>query len=79
MADKYSHDELVERVNSPGWALATNEKDPPVTGTLETVLQASHERNGKGKAPGLIREIETSIELDMLQIAALWRHLGLPV
>jgi len=27
----------------------------------------------------LIEEIETSVELDMLQIAQLWRYLGLPV
>ena len=78
MAEKYTHDELVERVKSPGWALVTDEKDKPVTGSLEDVLKASHERRGSGEKPGLIQQIETTIELDMLQIEQLWRYLGLP-
>jgi hypothetical protein len=79
MADKYSHDELVERVKTPGWRLMTDKKDKTVGGTLQDLLHLSHERKQKGEAPGLIEEIETSVELDMLQIAQLWRYLGLPV
>jgi hypothetical protein len=79
MADKYSHDELVERVKSPGWRLVTGGKDSTIAGTLERLLHLTHERTQKGEAPGLIEEIETSVELDMLQIAQLWRYLGLPV
>jgi hypothetical protein len=79
MADKYSHDELVKRVKTPGWRLATGSKDKTITDTLERLLHVTHERKEKGDAPGLIEEIETSIELDMLQIAQLWRYLGLPV
>ncbi len=79
MTDKYTHDELVERVKTPGWRLVTGEKEAPVGGTLERLLHLNHERKQKGEAPGLIEEIETSIELDLLQIAQLWRYLGLPV
>ena len=77
MADKYSDDELVKRVKTPGWRLVTGGKT--VTDTLERLLHMTHESKQKGEAPGLIEEIETSIELDMLQIAQLWRYLGLPV
>ena len=79
MAEKLTHDELVEQVKSPGWTLVTDRKDVPVTGSLEQVLKVSHEKHSKGEAPGLIRQIETMIELDMLQIEQLWRYLGLPV
>jgi hypothetical protein len=79
MADKYSHDDLVKKVKSPGWRLVTGKKDAAHTGTLEHLLHLSHKKKGTGESPGLIQEIETSIELDMLQIAQLWRYLGLPV
>jgi hypothetical protein len=79
MADKYSHEELVNRVKTPGWRLVPGAKDKSITDTLERLLHLTHERTQKGEAPGLIEEIETSVELDMLQIAQLWRYLGLPV
>lgn len=79
MADKYSHEELVNRVKTPGWRLVPGSKDKSITDTLERLLHLTHERTQKGEAPGLIEEIETSVELDMLQIAQLWRYLGLPV
>ena len=80
MSDKYTHDELTGRVKSPGWRLVTGKKDDnAVTGTLEHVLGVTHERRAGGQAPGLIEEIETRIELDMIQIELLWRYLGLPV
>jgi hypothetical protein len=80
MADKYTHDELAERVKTPGWRLVKGRKDDnTVTGRLEHVLGFTHERHKSGQAPGLIQEIATGIELDMIQIELLWRYLGLPV
>lgn len=79
MEKKYTHDELVEQIKSPGWAVVTSEKDKAATGSLEDVLKASHEKHVKGEKPGLIQQIETAIELDMIQIELLWNHLGLPV
>jgi hypothetical protein len=80
MAYKYTDDELAERLKSPGWRLVTDRKDDnTVTGRLEHVLGVTHEKHKSGQAPGLIQEIETGIELDMIQIERLWRYLGLPV
>jgi hypothetical protein len=80
MPDKYTHDELTQRVKSPGWRLVTGEKDDDtVTGTLEHVLGVTHEKHAGGQTPGRIEEIETKVELEMIQIELLWRYLGLPV
>ncbi len=74
MANKYTDDELQGLVKTPGW------KDGKgVSGTLEDVLKASHERHQSDAEPSLIRQLETTVELDMLQIEKLWRYLGLPV
>ena len=51
----------------------------PVTGTLEDALKSGHARHAQGHAPGRIEELETAIELDLIQIEKLWRYLGLPV
>jgi hypothetical protein len=78
MAKQYSDDELTNRVTTPGWQI--DPKDgKPVTGTLEEVLKDGHARHASGHAPGRIEELETAIELDMIQIEKLWRYLGLPV
>ena len=78
MAKQYSDDELTSRVTTPGWRL--DPKDgTPVTGTLEEVLKDGHARHTSGDAPGRIKELETAIELDIIQIEKLWRYLGLPV
>jgi hypothetical protein len=79
MANKYSFDQLVARLKSPGWRLVTDKKDKPVSGTLEDLVKVAKDQHEKGEHPGLIEEIETTIELDMIQLAELWRHLGLPV
>jgi hypothetical protein len=76
---KYSDDELLARMKSPGWHVATHEDEKPAAGSLEDAVRAAHDRHSKGEAPGLIQEIETSIELDMIAIEKLWRYLGLPV
>lgn len=78
MTKKYSFQELVEKIKTPGWLLHTGQTHKPVKGTLEEILRVSHERR-KEDSPGLIEEIETSIELDMIQIEKLWRYIGLPV
>jgi hypothetical protein len=50
-----------------------------ISGTLEQILAITHDRKQSGQAPGSIAEIETGIELDMIQIEKLWHYLGLPV
>ncbi len=79
MTDKYSHEELVEKVDTPGWRVVSDDEDKARGGTLGEVLQATHESHQKGEHPGLIQEIETAIELDLIQMQQLWRYLGLPV
>ena len=78
MPKKYSDDELATRVKTNGWRL-TRHNGEPVTGTLQHLLNLSHQRRQKGEHPGLIQEIETKIELDMIAMEKLWRFLGLPV
>jgi hypothetical protein len=79
MAEKYTHDELVELMKKPGWTLQADEPDEAASGTLEDLLTTSHQRQAAGHEPGLIRQAETSIELEMIEIEKLWRYLGLPV
>jgi hypothetical protein len=78
MTGKLSLKELIERLHTPGWWLVTDEGDKPDTGTLKEVLETTHRRHRAKGSPGLIRQIETSVELDMIQIEQLWRHMGLP-
>ena len=79
MADKYSHEDLVKRLPSLGWKLVTGNEAIPVEGTLKQMVEATHDRRQNGHATGYIQELETAIEVDMLQIQQLWRQLGLPV
>jgi hypothetical protein len=80
MANHYEEDDLTRRLASPGWRLKTgSQDDKTVSGTLEHVVRATHQRRKSGEAPGLIEEVETEIELDLIQIEKLWRYLGLPV
>ena len=78
MASRYTDDELSKRVASPGWRHESKD-DAPLTGTLEEALKSGHARHAKGQPPGRIAELETAVELDMIQIEKLWRYLGLPV
>ena len=78
MAEKYSDTDLKARMASPGWRLR-HDKEAPTTGTLQNLLHLSHRRVSDGENPGLIEEIETSVELDMVEVEKLWRYLGLPV
>jgi hypothetical protein len=78
MADKtYSDEELSTLRTSRGWHL--NAGEARHEGTLEDVAKIAHERRSRGEHPGLIKQIETSIELEMLQLEAVWRAMGLPV
>jgi len=78
MAEKFDHEDLVQQLKSSGWRLSDDQPDKTVTGTLSDVLTESHARKTEGQRPGVIEQIETAIELDMLQIEMLWRELGLP-
>jgi hypothetical protein len=78
MPNDYSHDDLAKLTTSSGWRLETDGKTEH-TGTLEHVATVAHQRRARGEHPGIIRRIETSIELEMLQLEQLWRNLGLPV
>jgi hypothetical protein len=79
MANIYTHDDLKGRMKSPGWALVTGRNELSPSGTLENILGTTHARRSGGHAQGLIQEIATGIELDMIQVEQLWQHLGLPV
>ncbi|HTT82110.1 MAG TPA: hypothetical protein VMF67_01375 [Rhizomicrobium sp.] len=72
----WSNEELTAQRTSPGWLLEADEATQE--GTLEDVAKLAHERHARGEHPGLIRQIESSIELDMLQLEALWYAMGLP-
>ena len=76
MVGKLSLKELIARLDTPGWRLVGDEDDD--TGTLKDVLETTHRRHRRNQKPGLIKQIETSVELDMIQIEQLWHHLGLP-
>ena len=76
MTEKPTHDDLVKRLHTPGWRLVTDEDE--TSGTLKDVLEENHARTKREKEPGLIRHIETTLELDAIQIQNLWRYLGLP-
>ena len=77
MTQKPTHDELVKQLHTPGWRVITDD-DEAESGTLKDVLEATHVRQQRKKAPGLIQHIETTLELDALQIQNLWHYLGLP-
>jgi hypothetical protein len=78
MPEKYTQDELKGMVKSPGWQLDAGTKDKSIVGTLEELLHITHKQHQAGERPGLIRQIATSIELDLIQVEELWYALGLP-
>ena len=78
MSKKYCDDELAARVKTPGWQLA-RDNDSPSPNACRDLLNLTHQRKSQGEHPGLIQEIETTIELDMIEVERLWRFLGLPV
>ena len=78
MMNKPEPNDLIKQLNSTGWNLIDEQSDKKTSGTLSEVLTESHSRKSKGNRPGKIEQIETAIELDMLQIELLWHQLGLP-
>jgi hypothetical protein len=78
MVGKLSLKDLIARLDSPGWHLSTEDGDTSENGTLKDVLESSHRRKQESDSPGFIKQVETTVELDMLQIQQLWQHLGLP-
>ena len=79
MSNKPTREELVEKLKTPGWQMETGSKGFQIHGTLEELLEKTHARRASGEAPGLIRQFETGLELNMIQISELWEHLGLPI
>jgi len=73
-------DELIERLPTSGWDLETGNPAFPVKNrTLEELVRTTHARNKKGEAPGIVKHVETELELDLIQLQQLWMHLGLPM
>jgi hypothetical protein len=75
--NSWSNEELTASRASPGWRLKTDQGTHE--GTLEDVAKLAHDRHARGEQPGLIQQIETSVELDLLQLESLWFSMGLPV
>ena len=75
MADKYSHDELTNRLTKPGWQ-RTTAGGAKETGTLQEMATKAHAE--RAKHPGIVKEIETAVELELIQLQKLWEYLGLP-
>jgi hypothetical protein len=75
-----SREELVAQLQTKGWDLVTGSETVPIKNrTLEEVVRATHARHKKGEEPGLIKRMETALELDLIQIQQLWEYLGLPM
>jgi len=74
----YSPDELKRKLTDKGWRINTGNASPPVEGTLHEMIEAAHGRRKNGQAIGIIEEIETKIELELIHIEELWRYMGLP-
>ncbi len=76
---EYSLEELKRKLGNNGWRTRIGDDSVHVEGTLGQVVEAAHARRGKGHSYAAVEEIETEIKLDMLQLAELWRHMGLPI
>lgn len=74
----YSLEDLKRRLNDKGWQAITVKPGRPMEGTLLDMLQAAYSRHKNGYPIGIVREVNTRIKLDLLQLEELWRHLGLP-
>jgi hypothetical protein len=74
MPNDYSHDILTQKLNSPGWQRRSGDKSQ--SGTLEELARSAHA--DRANNPGVIKEIETAVELELVQLQKLWEYLGLP-
>ena len=75
MPNDYSHDDLTNRLTKPGWQ-RTDASGATETGTLKELAAKAHA--DRAKHPGVVKEIETAVELELLQLQQLWHYLGLP-
>lgn len=75
---KHTLDHLKQNLDKPGWRTVTGDSSTSLEGTLRDTSEAAHDRRKNGHAVGYLQEIETEIEVDMLQLQELWYHLGLP-
>lgn len=74
-----THDDLIKRIKSKGWTFVTSDNGQTVKdNTLEDLAKLSHKNHTTGQQPVLIKDIENTIELDMIQLEKLWQYLGLP-
>lgn len=74
-----SHEELIKQLKNKGWQFITSDSSkPPYSGTLEDVVKASHAHRKNSQEPGLIKQLENEVELDLIQLEKLWQYLGLP-
>jgi len=73
----WSNEDLKTKRASPGWRLEAG--DTTHEGTLDDVARIAHERHQRGEHPGVIREIATWVELEMIQLEKLWMAMGLPM
>jgi hypothetical protein len=73
-----TEDELRDFAKQPGWRLDIGE-GATHSGTLEEMAKVAHARRARGEHPGILRQIENSVELGMLELEQLWRAIGLPV
>lgn len=74
MAD-YSQDDLTKKLNQPGWQ-RTSPGGQSQTGTLKDMAVSAHAE--RTSHPGVVKEIETAVELELIQLQKLWEYLGLP-
>jgi hypothetical protein len=75
---KYPLEDLKRKLGDKGWRTNTGNDGFPVEGTLSEMVEAAHGRRKKGHAMGIIEEIGTEIELDLIQLQLLWQYMGLP-
>jgi hypothetical protein len=75
MPNNYSQDDLTGRLAKPGWQ-RTDANGATETGTLKDMATKAHAE--RAKHPGVIKEIETAVELELIQLQQLWHYLGLP-
>jgi hypothetical protein len=77
---KPTRKELVAQLQERGWDLVTGSPTVPIKDrTLEELVRTAHTRHKKGEALGIIKNMETTFELDLIQLQQLWEHLGLPI
>ena len=73
-----TEEELKALAKQPGWQLESG-GGARQTGTLEEMAKVAHDKRVRGEHPGILRQIENAVELEMLELEALWRAIGLPV